>query len=105
MNTKLIKIIVLFFIFTFLIPAFSLNSDYKKIDNLNFIIDFEFKEFEKSPANIDGRILLPMREFFETIGATVEWNDELKEINAFYEENKVFYRLVSVLILLQRLLF
>jgi len=95
MNTKLIKIIVLFFIFTFLIPAFSLNSDYKKIDNLNFIIDFEFKEFEKSPANIDGRILLPMREFFETIGATVEWNDELKEINAFYEENKVFLKIGS----------
>lgn len=95
MKTKISRIIVLLFIFTLLIPAFSISTDYKKMDNLNFIIDFEFKEFEKSPANIDGRILLPMREFFETIGATVEWNDELKEINAFYEDNKVFLKIGS----------
>ncbi len=95
MNTKVLRIIVLLSIFTLLIPAFSLGENYKKMDNLNFIVDFEFKEFEKSPANIDGRILLPMREFFETIGATVEWNNELKEINAFYEDNKVFLKIGS----------
>ncbi len=92
---KILQIIILTcFIFTLSFSAHALDS-YNKMDNLDFIIDFEFKEFPKNPVNTQGRILLPMRDFFETIGATVEWNEELKEIYASYEDNKIFLKIGS----------
>lgn len=95
MRNYLFKVAFLLFLFSAALTSSAAEIEYKKMDNLNFIIDFEFKEFSKSPVNAEGRILLPMREFFETIGATVEWNDERKEVNAFFENNKVFLKIGS----------
>jgi len=91
----ILKATILLCIFSGSLFTYSLETSYKEIDNLNIIIDFEFKEFSKKPINVDGRILLPMRDFFETIGATVDWDNEEKEINASFEENKVFLKIAS----------
>lgn len=96
MQKSLLKVILLLCIFSLTILGFSSETNYKEMDKLNFIIDFEFKEFSKSPINTEGRILLPMREFFETIGATVDWDNENKEINVFYEEDKIFLKIDSM---------
>jgi hypothetical protein len=86
MRIHLLKVVFLLFLFSAGFTGFAAEIEYKKMDNLNFIIDFEFKEFSKKPCKCRGEILLPMREFFETIGATVEWNDERKRSKCFFSK-------------------
>ena len=65
------------------------NSVPEKMDNLQFIIDYEFRTFSRQPLNMEGRLLLPMREFFEAIGAEVSWDPEVRQVTAVYGEKKL----------------
>ena len=60
-----------------------------EMDNLDFIIDYDFKDFSNKPININGRILLPMREFFETIGAEIQWSEEEQRVTGAFKGNEV----------------
>lgn len=95
MNKIILKTILLVLVFSMAFFAYSSEPVCKEMDNLSFIIDFEFKEFPNKPFLSEGRILLPMRDFFEAIGANVEWKDETKEINVSFEENKMFLKIAS----------
>ncbi len=45
--------------------------------------------FDQMPVNIDGRVLVPMRGIFETLGAEIEWREDLKSVTATKGGKKV----------------
>lgn len=45
-------------------------------------IDGHIEEFSPGPVIENGSTLVPMRAFFETMGAKVDWNDDTKSITA-----------------------
>lgn len=95
MNKNLLTILVLGLLCLTNFAAWANQADYEEIENLSIIIDYEYKDFTKNPVNVGGRILLPMREFFETIGAEIKWDEENKEVHASYENNKIFLKIGS----------
>ncbi len=49
-------------------------------DNLKIYIDDEMLKCEANPINRDGRVLVPMREIFEALGAEISWDGEGKNV-------------------------
>lgn len=47
-------------------------------DEISVKINGSLLSFDVPPQIINGRTMVPMRKIFETLGANVEWNDELK---------------------------
>lgn len=45
-------------------------------ENIEIYIDGEALQCEINPVNIDGRVLVPMRDIFEALGAEVSWDGE-----------------------------
>ncbi len=39
-------------------------------------------QFDAEPINVDGRILAPVRQIFEAMGATVRWNEHLRTVTS-----------------------
>ena len=39
-------------------------------------------DFDVSPVNIEGRVLVPVRTIFESMGATVEWDETAKKVTS-----------------------
>lgn len=58
-------------------PVYTVLLDGKKI------------EFDVQPANIEGRLLLPVRAVFEAFGATVTWDQETKTGTGIKGDTKV----------------
>ena len=53
----------------------------------------EYVEFtDAKPVNINGRVMVPFRAIFETIGADVDYDNETKEITAVLGEKSVSFR-------------
>jgi Leucine-rich repeat (LRR) protein len=52
------------------------------IECINLWIDGKEKQLEQAPQVVDGRILISLRELFETLGAKVDWNPKNSQINA-----------------------
>ncbi len=46
--------------------------------DISVIINGLPQAFDPAPVNIDGRILVPMRAFFEALGADVTWDNETR---------------------------
>lgn len=59
-----------------------------KIDGVN-------KEFTNEAVIEDGSTLVPMRELFEALGATVEWNGEEQSITAAKADGKSVYLVIG----------
>lgn len=95
MNKNLLKILLLGLFCLVNVAAWANLDDYEELENLSVIIDYEYKDFTQNPVNVDGRILLPMREFFEALGAEIEWNDENKELHVTHEDSKIFLKIGS----------
>jgi hypothetical protein len=65
---------------------------YKK-DNIDVIIDGE-KLPTHSPIYIqDGRILIPMRDFYENMNASVYWNKKDQEVTSIKDSNKIVLKI------------
>jgi beta-lactamase superfamily II metal-dependent hydrolase len=47
-------------------------------DDISVIIDGQQQSFDPAPTIVNGRTLVPMRAFFEALGADVEWEDETR---------------------------
>lgn len=47
-------------------------------NDISVEIDGSKTKFEQQPVIYNGRTLVPMRKIFETLGAKVEWDDEMK---------------------------
>lgn len=52
-------------------------------------VDFGTVEFDTSPVNVEGRILVPVRAIFESMGATVRWNAETKTVTSKLDSTTV----------------
>ncbi|MBR3791274.1 MAG: copper amine oxidase N-terminal domain-containing protein [Clostridia bacterium] len=49
--------------------------------------DGEKLNFDVAPYIVDGFTMVPMRAIFESIGASVTWDQETKTVIAFYDVN------------------
>jgi len=52
------------------------------------VLDTEVLEFDVQPQIINGRTMVPLRKIFESMGATVDWDDESR--TAFAQKNTRF---------------
>ncbi|MCG7377376.1 copper amine oxidase N-terminal domain-containing protein [Paenibacillus sp. ACRSA] len=50
--------------------------------NIRVALDSRYVEFEQQPVMRDGRILVPMRVIFESMGASVSWNQKTQTVTA-----------------------
>ena len=67
-------------------PSEVKNQDIK-IDesrDISVYVDGEKLEFDQKPVMAEGRVLVPMRLILETLGCTVEWDQELQMVTAEY---------------------
>ena len=69
-------------IITLTLIAVCLFSLYASADGVSIVIDGKAKTFETLPIVENERVLLPVRDTFESIGATVSWSDEAYEATA-----------------------
>lgn len=52
-------------------------------EGISVILDDKIMEFDAQPQKINDRVMVPMRFIFETLGATVMWDEETETISAF----------------------
>lgn len=53
-----------------------------EINEITVSIDGEIIDFDVEPQIINGRTMVPMRAIFETLGATVLWDEETETITS-----------------------
>lgn len=78
----MLKKLIAFGCFCLLVTMFQVDSISAALPAITVVLDGEALVFDVSPRNIDGRIMVPMRTIFETLGADVEWDDETGTITA-----------------------
>ncbi len=54
--------------------------------DITVILDGRTLSFDVAPEITNDRTMVPMRQIFEQMGATVNWDEELKSIEVFSEE-------------------
>ena len=70
-------------VFVVLIICFILPIEHIKATSpIQIIIDSELQHFNQAPFINNGTTFVPMREIFETLGATVTWDDPTKTVTA-----------------------
>ena len=70
------------FIFCAIIASLVFSSLVVAAQPITVVLDGKVLEFDVPPANIDGRIMVPMRTIFEAFGATISWNWEALAVTA-----------------------
>ncbi|MBE7053975.1 MAG: copper amine oxidase N-terminal domain-containing protein [Ruminococcaceae bacterium] len=69
-------ILILTFVLSSIPYSFAQGSDIK------VVINGKEEVYDQNPIIVNGRTLVPMRAIFESLGATVEWNDIEKSVTA-----------------------
>lgn len=69
--------------------SFLMNTASFADSEITVKIDGNKIEFETEPQIYEGHTMVPMRKIFETLGAQVSWNDELKEVTAVREDTTI----------------
>lgn len=67
----------------------------KKHAVISVMVNGEKVMFDVLPTATDGRVLVPLRAIFESLGATIDWNGETQTITAKKGERKVILKLGS----------
>ena len=62
--------------------TFTQGCSYFAKEDVTVKIDGEKVDFDVQPQIIDGRVMVPLRKIFETLGASVKWNDETQTVSA-----------------------
>ena len=57
-------------------------------NNITVQLDGKTLNFDVQPQLIGGRTMVPLRTIFESLGATVDWNNDTKTVTAF---NELYY--------------
>lgn len=57
-------------------------------NNITVQLDGRTLNFDVQPQIIGGRTMVPLRAIFESLGATVEWNNDAKTVTAY---NEIYY--------------
>ena len=73
----------LLFLTAFKISA-SESNNYSYADDIKVYYQGNLMQFDTPPVIVEGRTLVPMRKTFESFGATVDWIDTTKTVNASY---------------------
>lgn len=58
-------------------------------NEIKVVINGATQKFETAPIMVNGSVLVPMRAFFEKLGATVNWNSSNKQITATKDFSKI----------------
>lgn len=66
-----------------------INNALLVISQLPIYVNGKRIYFDVSPQNENGRILAPMRQLFETLGAQVEWNEEKRTVYVTRGKTKI----------------
>ncbi|MCL2775404.1 MAG: stalk domain-containing protein [Oscillospiraceae bacterium] len=86
---NIIKIISTAAAILILLPLFNFVSFAFDADDLDAYNTFTIysNDCDVAPFVQNGHIMLPFRDFFETFGAKIEWDDESKTATAIYKSN------------------
>ncbi len=79
---KIKQILALVFAFYCLITGTVTAS----ADSISVFVDGKIVSFDVSPQLIGGRTMVPLRAIFESLGATVNWDEATKTVTAFRED-------------------
>lgn len=88
---KKIAALVLAALLSFSYAAFAegglLIAPVPKTENeITVIFDGEKLEFDSDPVIINDRTMVPMRKIFEELGATVDWDDTARRVEAVFDD-------------------
>jgi hypothetical protein len=70
-----------------------------KAKNIYIFLDgkkMEFKLEQQQPINVDGRVLVPLRDIFEALGAKIEWDNTTKTVTAKKDNVLITYKIGSL---------
>lgn len=84
-NIRKISLLLTFiFIFTVATSSFTfaLDPQPEPPAPISILLDNKKLELDANPTIINGRTLVPMRILFESLGATIEWDDVTKTVTA-----------------------
>jgi hypothetical protein len=84
MSKKISLIILLIFVISFILVPISAQAS-----NITITINGQNIVFEQKPVVKNNTILVPMRPFFEALGAEVKWEEKTKTVTAFRGETTV----------------
>lgn len=76
-----------------LVMAVSLATFAQAATDVTVKINGTVIAFDVPPQIIDDRTMVPMRKIFETLGAKVEWNAEMRMALATYKTNVIAVRM------------
>lgn len=57
-----------------------------------YVNDRKVETTAQAPVNIDGRVLVPTREVFEALGASVQWQGAAKQVTIKYKKTQVLLK-------------
>jgi hypothetical protein len=86
--------LILFICFLPLSSAFA-----AKAENIYIFLDgkkMEFKLPRPQPINVDGRVLVPLRDIFEALGAKISWDNTTKTVTAKKDNVLITYKIGSL---------
>jgi len=67
-------------------------SESASLEDTNVIINGQSIKFTLPPKNIDGNIMLPLRELFELFGFQVNWDKNTKSITILKKDKTIFLK-------------
>lgn len=80
----------------FVVTLLSFTSVYVSVmadENIDVILDGSVLEFDVPAQVINERTMVPVRKIFESMGATVEWDNETQKITAQKEDTTVIMQI------------
>ncbi|SFG15199.1 Copper amine oxidase N-terminal domain-containing protein [Desulfotomaculum arcticum] len=57
--------------------------------SVKIILNGKEMNFTTPPTNYNGRMLVPLRDIFEALGANIEWNDSSRTVTAQKDSNQI----------------
>ena len=85
MNSTMKKLVFLLILTFLLASPISASEKF----SVTVVIDNQEYRFIEPLVNKDGRILVPMRSYFQTLGATVDWNTDTRTVTSTYEDLEI----------------
>ncbi|MEQ6377108.1 copper amine oxidase N-terminal domain-containing protein [Bacillaceae bacterium S4-13-56] len=77
-SKKKVLLVLLFFLSGFFVFQENVFAN----EEISIVINGEKQQYDQPPIVKDQRTLVPLRGVFESLGATVEWNQEQKKVTA-----------------------
>ncbi|GAX92066.1 stalk domain-containing protein [Effusibacillus lacus] len=62
---------------------------------IRILIDGQNQKYDQPPVKINDRVLVPLRDIFEALGATIEWNHGTQTVTATKGSNQIVLQIGS----------